>query len=198
MLLFSTDKNSLSSYGFEGWSLIGICLFIHKNIHYLLEIILSAITIIVPILMTTIISAIEALSDEDRVLDYGGLGNFSLSGFEMVPSIYSPHNLVYSVTWQLELLIIMLWNDIKQCLISIVLTFDNHPDNFDFFILNLPPCFLVAKYPLFLKSIYNRRRIVLQVLTRYVSTYIITYYLPSGYFNLFFPPHHWTHFAKLP
>ena len=29
-------------------------------------------------------SAIEALSDEDRVLDYGGLGNFSLSGFEMV------------------------------------------------------------------------------------------------------------------
>ena len=32
----------------------------------------------------TIFSAIEALSDEDRVLDYGGLGNFSLSGFEMV------------------------------------------------------------------------------------------------------------------
>ena len=29
-------------------------------------------------------TAIEALSDEDRVLDYGGLGNFSLSGFEMV------------------------------------------------------------------------------------------------------------------
>ena len=30
------------------------------------------------------VSAIEPLSDEDRVLDYGGLGNFSLSGFEMV------------------------------------------------------------------------------------------------------------------
>ena len=33
-------------------------------------------------------SAIEALSDEDRVLDYGGLGNFSLSGFEMILTRY--------------------------------------------------------------------------------------------------------------
>ena len=34
-----------------------------------------------------ILSEIEALSDEDRVLDYGSLGNFSLSGFEMVFTI---------------------------------------------------------------------------------------------------------------
>ena len=34
-----------------------------------------------------IVSEIEALSDEDRVLDYGSLGNFSLSGFEMVFTI---------------------------------------------------------------------------------------------------------------
>ena len=57
----------------------------------ILNLILSVIMIIVPALIIRIISAIEALSDEDRVLDYGGLGNFSLSGFEMVSSIASIH-----------------------------------------------------------------------------------------------------------
>ena len=31
---------------------------------------------------------IEPLKDEDSVLDYGSLGNFSLSGFEMVLTRY--------------------------------------------------------------------------------------------------------------
>ena len=34
------------------------------------------------------ISAIEPLKDKDKVLDYGSLGNFSLSGFEMVLTRY--------------------------------------------------------------------------------------------------------------
>ena len=34
------------------------------------------------------ISAIEPLKDKDNVLDYGSLGNFSLSGFEMVLTRY--------------------------------------------------------------------------------------------------------------
>ena len=48
------------------------------------------ILIMIMMIMTImiILSAIEALSDEDRVLDYGGLGNFSLSGFEMVKCYY--------------------------------------------------------------------------------------------------------------
>ena len=58
---------------------------------FMLNLILLEIMIIVPALIIRIISAIEALSDEDRVLDYGGLGNFSLSGFEMVSSIASIH-----------------------------------------------------------------------------------------------------------
>jgi len=51
---------------------------------------------------------IEALSDEDRVLDYGSLGNFSLSGFEMVLTrfvstyiitYYLPSGLFVIVSW---------------------------------------------------------------------------------------------------
>merc|ERR1712004_341183 len=51
---------------------------------------------------------IEALSDEDRVLDYGGLGNFSLSGFEMVLTRYVS---TYIITYYLPsgLFVIVSW-----------------------------------------------------------------------------------------
>merc|ERR1719151_333878 len=51
---------------------------------------------------------IEALSDEDRVLDYGGLGNFSLSGFEMVLHRYVS---TYIITYYLPsgLFVIVSW-----------------------------------------------------------------------------------------
>ena len=35
-----------------------------------------------------VISAIEPLADQDMILDYGSLGNFSLAGFEMVLTRY--------------------------------------------------------------------------------------------------------------
>merc|ERR1719350_2563500 len=51
---------------------------------------------------------IEPLKDEDRVLDYGAMGNFSLSGFEMVLTRYVS---TYIITYYLPsgLFVIVSW-----------------------------------------------------------------------------------------